>query len=525
MDKTDIQKTLENKSFLKEKLFCRGFLITNDSNIDADAYPFYGLWKKTCFQQNALQIYTHTKLTYYFRELPGGTVIGLLGHAYNPFRSCLEEQEILRQLAEVLEDREAFFRIVNELTGVFALFAADSGGIRFLADPVGLMSVFYTQRDGNYYISSHSNLIGDLLDLEVDDYIHRLQRYRYFHLFGNQLPGNISQFTEVSRLVPNHMVRMGKVVEEQRFYHPHSLNLKEEEILNRLSELMQSSMDLISRKWKKPAISLTGGCDSRTTLACASGIYEKFAYFSYDSQPNEAPDADAAAAICKKLGLPFTRYDIPYKDDSFEHIEDIRRILAWNCGNVCPNNKNDVRKRAFLDELPDFDVEVKSWASEVGRSRYTKRYHGRRNFGKKPTPRKCTTFYKFLFFDRGLVRSTDAVFRDYLRKFFEASPVNPIPWQDQFYWEWHWPSRDGITLTSEHRYSSEMTVPYNNRRILELLLSMPEEDRVNDRIYTLLRQKLDPAIDTACDSVVDVNHTSRRALAEDFYYIVNQLIP
>lgn len=525
MDKHDIREILEEKQFLREKLFCRGFLLSNDPRIDSGAYPFYGIWKKRSFSTVGLQMFTHPQVASFFREIGNEKVIGLVGHAFNPFSGHTDENQILEELAQALEDRDSFFRIVNELTGVFVLFVADSSGMEFLADAVGLMSVFYTQQNGKYYISSHSNLIGDLLNLQVDAYILRLQKYKYFRLFGNQLPGNLSQFAEVSRLVPNHLVQIRYDVEELRFYHPHSRELGKEAVVQELSDVMQRTMALIAEKWEKPAISLTGGCDSRTTLACTSKLYDRFTYFSYDSQPNEAPDADAAEQICRRLGLPFRLYRVPYEDSAIEHIEQIRKILTWNCGNVCPNNKNDVRKRAFLDNLPDFDVEVKSWASEVGRSRYTKRYNGRTRFGKKPTPRKCTTFYKFLFFDRGLVRSTDRVFRAYLKKFFEPAPVNPIPWQDQFYWEWHWPSRDGITLTCEHRYSSEITVPYNNRLVLELLLSMPEKDRVNDTAYTMLRSRLAPEIDQACQAVVDVNHTHWRAAAEDFYYIVNQLVP
>ena len=37
---------------------------------------------------------------------------------------------------------------------------------------------------------------------------------------------------------------------------------------------------------KKVSISITGGRDSTTTLACANGLYDRFHYFSYIS--NEA---------------------------------------------------------------------------------------------------------------------------------------------------------------------------------------------------------------------------------------------
>ena len=123
------------------------------------------------------------------------------------------------------------------------------------------------------------------------------------------------------------------------------------------------------------------------------------------------------------------------------------------------------------------------------------------------------------------MRKVDGVFEEYISRFFESADQKAVPWQDQFYWEWHWPSRDGVVLTSEQKYAHEITVPYNNRYILELLLSVPEEDRVKDTVYKMIRDKVSPEIDLACESVVDVNHTSKRAKAEDFYYVINNIIP
>lgn len=123
-----------------------------------------------------------------------------------------------------------------------------------------------------------------------------------------------------------------------------------------------------------------------------------------------------------------------------DKIEEIRAILEWNTGNIIPINKNDVRKRAFFADIEDFDVEVKSWVSEVGRSYYSKRFNGRTKFGEKPTPRKCTTMYKFFLNDRKLVKQTDKVFEEYLNKYFEQAKENPVEWQEQLFWEYRMPS-------------------------------------------------------------------------------------
>lgn len=518
MKKEELAKLLNEHPNYREKLFCRGFLVTDDETLALEGYPFYEMWKEE-------RCGRHRVISHPQENTVWNNSYCMIGHAFNPVRGIKDEQEILQVIA-AQETRQDVYDCINELTGVFILLKFEEKGLRFLADPVGLQSVFYSYSETEkYYVSSHSNLIGDFLDLQMDSYITKLRHAKYFRLFGNQLPGNLTQFSEVKRYVPNHVVCIDAGITEMRFYCPHSLSLSKPEIESELIDLMSATMKLIAQKWVKPAISLTGGCDSKTTLACAMNEQSKYLCFSYDSQKNEKPDADAARKICDALGLEHLLYSIPYSDDDIPDIEIIRAVISRNCGSVIPNNRNDVRKRAFLDKANDFDVEVKSWASEVGRSRYTKRYAGRKNFGDKPSPRACTTFYKFLFFNRVLVNKTDKVFEDYLNKFFDADKSNPIPWQDQFYWEWHWPSRDGVVLTGEQKYSNDITVPYNNRKILELLLSMPEEDRINDTAYSDIRNLLCPQIDLACRSIVDINHTPLRAKLENLYYFMNTLLP
>lgn len=521
--RNNIKDITDNDEYAGRKLFFKGFVLTNDTRVDCTKYPFYGKWQRQDLQNN-IYILSHPDLNITITESTDEKTVGLIGHAYNPISGIYCEEEILKTLLSI-ETEGAFYDYVNELTGVFCLFVLDGHICKLINDPVGLQTVFYTTDREKFYVSSHSNLIGDLLGLEFSPYVSKLVKAPTFHYFGNQLPGNITQFSNVFRLNPNHVLICDETPIQNRFYHPKCLHISEDTIRDSLIEILADTMTLIAKKWARPAISLTGGCDSKTTLACAKNVWDKYVFFSYDSQENEKPDMEAADTICKALNLNLIKYHVPYSDNCFENIEHIRAVLLWNGGNIRYNNANDVRKRAFLDNVNDFDVEVKSWASEVGRSRYTKHYNGRTNFGKTPNPRICTTFYKFLPLNRILVNKTDKVFKKYLESYFEPDPNYPIPWQDQFYWEWHWPSRDGITLTCEHLFSNDITVPYNNRKILELLLSMPEEDRVSDKVYYEIRRRLDPRIDNACANITDVNHTALRAKLENLYYIFNRLLP
>ena len=511
MNKRDIQNILERNVTLKNKLFCRGHVLSN-ARIDENEYPFYGIWQKKTIDEYTLLV--SPKQHYYAYIGNQGTWV-IVGHAYNPFTMDSDEMVILRKM----DESEDFISILNELTGVFTLYIVKSGEVRVFGDATCMQSIFYGLIDGNTWISTHTNLIGDLCKLSWNTYIKKLVGYKFFPLLGNSLPGNLTPFNEIERLMPNcyALIGGGKILLE-RFYTPKRLKLANGAIADAVAKLLHNNLELIAKKWEKPAISCTGGCDSKTTMACAVGLYDRFRYFSYISNDSEKVDADAARTIVNAFGQEHKTYVIPDMDETFTDLEETRSLLLWNNGALCANNRNDVRKRKFFEDTEDFDVEIKSWASEIGRAYFSKRFNNRKSFGKKPTPRKCTAMYKFFLHNRPLVWKTDKVFKEWLDMYFKQDAECPIDWQEQFFWEFRVPSWNGLVITGEHRYSFDITIPYNNRKIIELLVSAPIEDRINDTIYFMIRTKMNPEIDKTGISIKNIKHTKNRAKAENFYY-------
>lgn len=208
-----------------------------------------------------------------------------------------------------------------------------------------------------------------------------------------------------------------------------------------------------------------------------------------------------------------------------DHEEIVAQILRWNCGDLRDSNANDVRKRIALDKIDDYDVEVKSWASEIGRAYYSKRFHGRTKFPKKPSGRACTTLYKFFLHDRRLVHETDKVFENFIRDYYEPAKENPVEWFEQFFWEFRVPAWNGLVITGEHWYSDEITIPYNNRLLLTMLLSVPIEDRVSDKLYKEIRAAKNPLIDQTGVAVTNLLHTERREKLENLYWSLHSKFP
>lgn len=500
----------------RAQLFRMGFLFTDYvSSVEEviNVYPFYGQWFFKKIQHYCLVVSKYQK---FFIKEKDNQIIILVGHAYNPFTGDFQEDVILEQM---LKDKYSFLNVLNQLTGIFTLIVVNDEEVKVYGDATCMQSTFWGSVNNHMYVSSHTNLIKDIANIEWDSYVERLVNYPFFKLLGNALPGDLTQFKDIKRLTPNFCAKCFNLKwTVERFYLPKNLNLLPEDIADQVGVLLSKNLLLISKKWRSPAISCTGGCDSKTTLACASGLYDSFSYFSYISNPEEEVDALAAENILKSIGKKNKIYRIPESDDSFNDIEEARRILNYNSGNICETNKNDVRKRAYFEKVKDFDVEVKSWASEIGRAYYSKRFNNRMDFGEKPTPRKCTAMYKFFLHNIKLIKETDNVFKNYIETYFQQDPVSPIDWQEQFFWEYRVPSWNGLVITGEHRYSFDITIPYNNRYILELLVSAPIKDRINDTVYTLIRNRKNSIIDQTGISVVNVKHTTRRAKLEDIYY-------
>lgn len=76
-----------------------------------------------------------------------------------------------------------------------------------------------------------------------------------------------------------------------------------------------------------------------------------------------------------------------------------------------------------------------------------------------------------------LIKETDNVFAEYLRKYYDKKTFDNLSWLELYFWEFAWSGGEGIFLTTEHRVSYDITIPFNNRKYVELMLTVPLEKR------------------------------------------------
>lgn len=507
-----VKRVLDDYPEYRKKLYCRGFLVTREA-IDIMNYPFYCNWTVYHFKNSNYCAYIHFQTGFHVYQ-SGDYSYFLIGHAYDPYHKEEDEYRILEKLAEADRiSRQSYWQLESDLSGVFTIGIINNDNVMIATDCTGMYMTYYGIVRNGIVVSSHSKLVADLFGFKQDPYIEQLIRSRFYKYWGTWLPGDLSPYLELKRTVPNFSVtyRNG-TVDLKRFFPLERINEVESDYaykikLKEIDEILIESMKLIARKWpnQRAAISVTGGRDSTTTLACAKECYDQFKYFSYISVNKEQVDAEAATKICHSIGLNHITYIIPDDDSNIKDIEIHRMLLECNAGCIGRNNDNDVRKRAFFNNINDFDVEVKSWVSELSRAEAQNKYDLIK-WPHNPSPGYYRSMWKVIISPQ-LILKSNKVFKEFLAKYYDKDVFSYLSWTDLFYWEFSWPGGEGQFLTSEHKYAYDVTIPYNNRHLLKTMFEVPFRKRFDSSIQKDTVHRLEPRIEDAGCFVKNIDHT------------------
>lgn len=522
----DFKQTMDKNKELQQYLFIRAFMLSDRDDFDLNSFPFYGNWKKEKLNDHYFG-YVHNKLNMSYISKNGKTFF-LFGHAYNPFTMEIDEAVILERIADSYGN-ENYLDMIDEITGVFVMGVIDGKKVEFLVDPSGMQSACYSYIDNHFYISSHPQLIGDLCNLKMSEIAKELTAYKwYYRVMGPYMPADITAFDEVKRIVPSIMFTFnnGKI-NHKRFYPLKDLSeCKNEEEYNQViaqsADILKRNMELVAKKWNKPYISLTGGIDSNTTFAAANGNYDKFKAFSYVSAEKETIDADAAKVIADRFNVERILYNIPQTTDGLKNYNEIVQIIDHNNGYVSRGVEHEYRKRVYLMEHLDCDIEVKSWVSETIRCYWYKHY-GRKSMPKL-SPKLYRNLYKIFITNRSLAHKVDKLFAKYLDEFEYYSIPAQYPPADIHFNEVTWGSWGGTNI-SEMKIYTDMTFIYNNRRFLDLLFKVPMQKRIDDQHHLDMKKILNKELYDMNIRVVNMKETSTRAFLLNVLFTINSFLP
>lgn len=520
-----IQNVLEKNPDLRQLLFCRGFLLTDNDEIPAGGFPFYDCWNHVSL--GSFHVWLHPKTGFHFVQNQN-VICFLFGHAYNPFTMEIDENVILSRILAHVGEAD-FYDYVDEITGVFVLGVIEGKQLSYLIDPSGMQSGCSGMINQKFYLSSHPQLIADLCGLEMSSFVKKLIEYKWYgRVMGGYLPADLTPFESLKRIVPNigYAFCDGRI-QSKRFYPlkelPECKNDAEyQQVIEAAADILKNNMTLVLRKWKKPWQSLTGGIDSNTTFAAANGNYDKLKTFSYLSAKKETIDVDAAEKISRRFSVPWTLYEIPETADALDRFPERAEILNHGDGYVAKTPENELRKRVILEQCCPADVEIKSWVSETIRAYWYKHY-GRKKMPKL-SPKLFRNLYKIFLTDRKLAHEIDRLFAQYIDQYEYRKIPAQYPPADMHYNEVTWGSWGGMNI-SQMKYCFDITFIYNNRRFLDLLFKVPLEKRISDQHHLDMKKYLNPELYDMGIRVVNMKETWYRAFLLNIIFTMNRILP
>ena len=177
---------------------------------------------------------------------------------------------------------------------------------------------------------------------------------------------------------------------------------------------------------------------------------------------------------------------------------------------------NEIRKYMFLRQLNAYDVELKSWASEVARVFFERKYQLK--MPERLHERHGSIFQTRYFGHPGLLKWSDRAYYRFLREIGLDKPLYNYEHTDLFYWEIRmgcW----GVTVTSSQQVYHRVTMPMNNRKILELFLSFPHEMRKSDSVHKAVMQHMEPKVVEAEVEIQNLYFHSYRIWLEKIYFL------
>lgn len=462
-------------------LYKRGFLFTDKKDMefkDSMTTRVFKKWSHITF--NKYDVYIDSALPHAYYESDKMKVL-VMGLVLNPFSSENDIKNIAVSLADKHND-SSFLDYLDELSGRFTIITDDGNATRVYGDAAGTRTLYYDTESDFHIISSHSTLIADLMGYTISEVSQGVFTNKEF-TGRKYLPGLLSPFDEIRPLTPNtrYVIESRKV---ERFFPREELETIDfKETVDSVTEVLKKQSKLISEIYKT-STSLTAGLDSRLTFAIQNSDKNNGDYFTHISK--RIPESfQEDVSIGKKLADIYNKDHRVYEytnDDTVDGFKEFKAVWFKNVGMY----RGSVHLfKTYADHYPPNNLHIRSNIAEVVRVYY------KRRTGEVSEEKLANLYTISPFKNNELVLNSFKEFIEITN--FKSDKFYNYNFADLFYWEhrmgmWHsW-------LINESDVAYETFVPFNNRKLLTMMLSIPEEERIGDELFIEIINNVNPKL-------------------------------
>lgn len=462
-------------------LYPRGFLYARDSvNVTDDLAHF----ERRTTSRGTFWLSPETAFEFVETD---SSLIALIGHAQYVSASAAvgDAREICGRLLEAWEDKGAagVEEYLYDLGGRYALFILADQEQLVYHDAHGMRSVYFAE--GRSLVSSHERILADALDAAPSrstlSGLPLSLRWRHSH------------FTGIESLQPNHRLELG--TGQQTRYFPFGENPY-------LSAPENNRLDLARRLWtdqirliaegRNVALSMTGGLDSRVSVAMAREYWGSVKAFTYTAIPRQ--ESAWSRSIYQDEAIVQQILEVVDIDHEFLRRDEAPELTAAEKSTLAKNTAGHHGQwllKLYQRSFPQADtVHLRANLHETARN----------YFHKYRTPSEPLRGLRKLMRDQTLQRAAalepriDSVMSDFEEQIklsgYAGLPAGYEP-LDMYYWELR-QGRWFSEVFNETDCAFETAIPFNHRRLIDIALSFDSRQRQNGHFFKELINRTAP---------------------------------
>lgn len=462
-----------SKNYLN--IFSRGYFLSSPGG----SLPTPPAWRREVLGDRVLAYDPDVPVVVRHNETGDASVV-VIGYCFDPAAGYEDAHQSADGLLQALESERGLAAVDDValwLGGRFVIFVHTPDELRVHVDAMASRACFWGDTAEGIVLSSHSELIARATGNPASErraWI--LQHPEYDSKFGVSLPGLTTAHDAARHVYANCVLRVrGRSVDHERVFPNVELRpLTVEDATEEFVRELRAQISMWFRVSGKAAIALTSGMDSRALLAAGLDQYQShrataltYHFFERDA-PTTRADLLGANALALRAGLRHRILNI-------EQIKSGTPMQKLYTTTFTSFARFPGLARVFYENLSATETLTIGIGGGIGTVHHTNRDDP------KITPEVLARRYTPSAIHKN--PKLHAVMREYIEYTqFSHERISNFDFYDLFHWE-HRLTNWGSLGYAEYDLGPIVALPFNSRRVLVPMLSLPLQERRDKAIY------------------------------------------
>lgn len=462
-------------------LYARGYVIHTEQH--SPKVPNF--WRSTRFADRIVRWDPRGTLAAYDDGQHG---ILLFGHALHSELGTTDLRAIGQHLLEARRHgRQAYLDALEDQFGQYVVLDRESNDVRFQTDAIGLRAAFHNE-DASL-IAAHVRAVGLTLKATDSKYVEWVSNTR-----NNDFPGRTTRYDGVWQLLPNSELQLGTGAIRRVGPRPYT-PLTVEQAADIMVPILQRQVDILLSSPRKILVSASAGVDSRTSLAAFAKAGDAVQAFTYTKDPDTGHQSGElhrdklAVKMAEQLGIPHQLFDLSTASKSPKVFTEVLRKLSTR-------RSNTLISWAYYNKLPHDALHIRGQINGVGKWHFARQLHFSEDI-EIGARRMASLTKRAQKVEKDLTDPFWEVGEEGFQEYIDTTQLRSVPagyrMTDMFIWEhrvgnWNHPHivESDVTFDTYQLYAS--------RRMIRLMLSVPEIDRVQLSLFREIINRLEPRL-------------------------------